>query len=257
MIRQGGVQKAEVRSGGRNDEPTEPTAAPSSTRSVGVLIKLSLGGKNMVFLNRLKKVDQPGELEIEYVERRRRIAQEVRTMREQLAAERTRIESLSQRQERLTHELDAVQQDLQVAVADKNRALAAYAIGTLTEADLAPARDRVALLQNRERELSELSDAVYRQHAEATREYPQSKQIQLTNNLQHTERVFWGAICDQLRHMPSVEEDFRISLHQYWAAYQASGRGNLNLMCQELLIDTSPARAEQIRREMEPQFIND
>ena len=178
-------------------------------------------------------------------------------MREQLAAERTRVESLSQRQERLTQELDAIRQDVEVAVANKNRELAAYAIGNLSETDIAPARDRVALLQNRERELSELNNAVYKQYAEATREYPQSKEIQLTNNLQHTERVFWGAICDQLRHMPSVEEDFRISLHQYWAAYQASGRGNLNLMCQELLIDTSPARAEEVRREMEPQFIND
>ena len=212
----------------------------------------------MGFLNRLKKVDQPGELEIEYVERRRRIAQEVRTMREQLAAERTRIESLSQRQERLTHELDAVQQDLQVAVADKNRALAAYAIGTLTEADIAPARDRVALLQNRDRELSELSDAVYKQYAEATREYPQSKEIQLTNNLQHTTRVFWGSVYDELRHMPSVAEDFRTCLHRYWAAYQGSARGNLHSMCLELFAgDPSPAGAEEVRREMEHELLHD
>lgn len=212
----------------------------------------------MSFLNRLKKVEQLGESEPEFVARRRVIARELREQRENLAEERARIESLNQRLERLTLEIDVIRQDLEVAVANKNRVLTACAIGNLNEADLAPARDRVALLKTREQELSELIDAVHGQYTEATSDYPQSKETKLTNNLPRTARAFWGSVYDELRHVQSNEEHFSICLQRYWAAYQGSARGNLQSMCLELLGgDPSLARAEEIRREMEHEFMND
>lgn len=208
----------------------------------------------MSFLNRSEKVKQFGQSKNEFAAQRKVIARELRTLREKLSAERARIDSLNQRLERLTIEIDVTRQDLESAVANKNRALAAYAIGNLSEADLAPARDRVSLLQKREQEISELIDAVRGQCAEATSDYPQSKQMTIVNDIQHTTRVFWGAVYDELRQ--SGEESLR--LQRYWAAYAGSARGNIQSMYIELLGgDPSLAGSEEIRREMEKEFIND